>query len=157
MSLLPRFVFYSQGNCWSPFRLPSRQLYYSGHMVHWSWWRFALVWESFTKRPNCTCPSCRPRCAHCNNMTEKDWHFVCQKCWDDLPKPLQDELIASHAEQVGSERHRAAKAAVREALESRCDNCREPGAEWRQHPMTHDRQEGDVFLCLDCFKNLEPH
>jgi hypothetical protein len=41
-------------------------------------------------------------------------------------------------------------------IEDICEECGEHGAEWRVHPMTQDWQDGDIFVCPECFRRLEP-
>lgn len=40
--------FHEHGDCWTPCRV-RRAVYYSGHAVHRTWWRFTLVTERFPR------------------------------------------------------------------------------------------------------------
>ena len=44
---LTRINWHSQGRCWSWFRI-SRDVYYSGNMMHFQWGRIALIFERKT-------------------------------------------------------------------------------------------------------------
>jgi hypothetical protein len=43
-----RVDFHRHGNCWQLWRLPHRDLFFSGDVVEFSWWRVSVVFESRT-------------------------------------------------------------------------------------------------------------
>lgn len=64
-----------------------------------------------------TCPI--PRCGR----SKQGWQLVCQRHWDEVPKPERDELWGLYRTAKGSDEHYAACSRIIRAL---CTKSQEP-------------------------------
>lgn len=63
-------------------------------------------------------PRFRPEeCANCRSRKAAPWHLLCDRCFDEVPKVLADELVASCQRQPDSRWHHSAIDAVLHSIE----------------------------------------